>query len=97
MVLCALSAFVVNIFTQTETPPAPSAAKVATVPAVVEKKLANGLTVAVVEHKSSPLVTMAAVDQERRFVRVSGQGWPGGPNRFDVNQGNQNKISNADR
>jgi Predicted Zn-dependent peptidases len=45
-------------FAQTETPPAPAAPKAAVVPAVVEKKLPNGLTVAVVERKSSPLVTM---------------------------------------
>jgi zinc protease len=55
--LCVLCVSVVNIFAQ-ETPPAPSAPKTATVPAVVEKKLPNGLTVAVVERKSSPLVTM---------------------------------------
>jgi len=48
----------VSYFAQTETPPAPSAPKTATIPAVAEKKLANGLTVAVVERKSSPLVTI---------------------------------------
>ena len=41
-----------------ETPPAPGAAKPVTVPAVQEKKLANGLTVAVVERKNVPLVTI---------------------------------------
>ncbi|MEP6848676.1 MAG: pitrilysin family protein [Acidobacteriota bacterium] len=48
----------VSISAQIETPPAPSAAKVVTVPAVVEKKLANGLTIAVAERKGSPLVTI---------------------------------------
>jgi len=55
--LC-LGVSAVRTFGQTETPPAPSAPKIATIPAVAEKKLANGLTVAVVERKSSPLVTM---------------------------------------
>jgi zinc protease len=41
-----------------ETPPAPSAPKVVTIPASKEKKLANGLTVAVVERKNVPLVTV---------------------------------------
>ncbi len=54
MCLCVLA---VNIFTQ-ETPPAPSASKAVTVPAVSEKKLANGLTIAVVEKKAVPLVTI---------------------------------------
>src|SRR5438552_7861022 len=45
-------------FAQTEMPPAPSAPKPVTVPAVQEKKLPNGLTVAVVERKSVPLVTI---------------------------------------
>ena len=43
---------------QTEAPPEPSAPRSVTVPAVKEKKLANGLTVAVVERKGSPLVTI---------------------------------------
>jgi len=55
--LC-LSFWAVNLHAQTETPPAPSAPKSATIPAVAEKKLPNGLTVAVVERKSSPLVTI---------------------------------------
>ena len=55
--LCVLCASVVNLFAQ-ETPPAPSAPKSATVPAVKEKKLPNGLTVAVVERKGVPLVTI---------------------------------------
>ena len=49
---------VVSGFSQTETPPAPSAPKTVTVPAVQEKKLPNGLTVAVVQRTSSPLVTV---------------------------------------
>ena len=55
--LC-LGVSAVNVFTQTETPPEPSAPKSVTVPAVKEKKLANGLTVAVVERKASPIVTI---------------------------------------
>ncbi|HKX84157.1 MAG TPA: pitrilysin family protein, partial [Pyrinomonadaceae bacterium] len=43
---------------QTEQPPEPSAPKSVTVPAVKETKLRNGLTVAVIERKSSPLVTV---------------------------------------
>ena len=43
---------------QTETPPGPAAPKSVTVPAVKEKKLANGLTVAVVDRKASPIVTI---------------------------------------
>jgi zinc protease len=56
--IIALLATVFSALAQTETPPAPSAPKAATVPAVAEKKLPNGLTVAVVERKGSPLVTM---------------------------------------
>ena len=48
----------VNISAQTETPPAPAAPKTVTIPAIQEKKLANGLMVAVVERKSSPIVTV---------------------------------------
>ena len=56
--LCVLCAFVVNLPAQ-EKPPAPSAPKSVTVPPVIEKKLPNGLTVAVVERKNVPLVTIA--------------------------------------
>src|SRR5258706_6901013 len=55
--LCVLCVFVVNIAAQ-ETPPAPGAPKTVTVPAVQETKLPNGLTVAVVERKTVPLVTI---------------------------------------
>jgi zinc protease len=41
-----------------ETPPSPSAPKSVNVPAVKEKKLSNDLTVAVVERKNVPLVTI---------------------------------------
>jgi zinc protease len=41
-----------------ETPPAPAAAKSVNIPAVKERKLPNGLTVAVVERKNVPLVTV---------------------------------------
>jgi len=53
-----LCASVLSGFAQTETPPAASAPKTVTVPAVQEKKLSNGLTVAVVQRESSPLVTV---------------------------------------
>jgi zinc protease len=43
---------------QIELPPAPSAPKAVSVPAVKEKKLPNGLTVAVAERKNVPLVTV---------------------------------------
>ncbi|HEV8593189.1 MAG TPA: insulinase family protein, partial [Pyrinomonadaceae bacterium] len=43
---------------QTEQPPAPAAPKSVTVPAVKETKLKNGLGMAVIERKSSPLVTV---------------------------------------
>lgn len=55
--LFALCASVLNMAAQ-ETPPLPSAPKTVTVPAVAEKKLPNGLTIAVAERKSSPLVTI---------------------------------------
>jgi zinc protease len=48
----------VEVLAQTETPPAPSASKSVTVPAVKEKKLPNGLTVAVVQKSASPIVTI---------------------------------------
>ena len=43
---------------QIEAPPAPSAPKMAAIPAVAEKKLANGLTIAVAQKNTSPLVTV---------------------------------------
>jgi zinc protease len=58
VLLCALCASVVNVLAQTEQPPAPSAPKSVTVPAVKETKLKNGLGIAVIERKSSPLVTV---------------------------------------
>ena len=41
-----------------ESPPAPSAPRAVSVPAIKEKKLPNGLTVAVAERKNVPLVTV---------------------------------------
>ncbi len=41
-----------------ETPPAPAAPKSVSIPAVKDSKLPNGLSVAVVERKSVPLVTV---------------------------------------
>lgn len=52
-----LGVSVVNVVAQ-ETPPEPSAPRSVSIPAVKEKKLANGLTVAVVERKNVPLVTV---------------------------------------
>jgi zinc protease len=43
---------------QTETPPVPQAPKSVSVPAVKEKRLPNGLTVAVIERKNVPIVTV---------------------------------------
>lgn len=43
---------------QIETPPAPAAPKSVVVPAVKERKLPNGLTIAVVERRRVPLVTV---------------------------------------
>jgi zinc protease len=48
----------VFLFVGTAQEPAPQAAKSVRLPAVQEKKLANGLTVAVVERKNVPLVTV---------------------------------------
>ncbi len=55
--LCVFCVSVVN-FPAQETPPAPSAPKLVRVPAVVEKKLPNGLTVAVVQKTATPIVTI---------------------------------------
>ncbi|MEP6947178.1 MAG: pitrilysin family protein [Acidobacteriota bacterium] len=52
-----LSVLVTNFLAQ-ETPPAPAAPKAVSVPAAQEKKLANGLTVAVIEKRAVPLVTI---------------------------------------
>ena len=52
-----LSVFNFAIFAQ-EQQPTPGAAKTVVIPAVKEKKLPNGLTVAVVERKNVPLVTI---------------------------------------
>jgi zinc protease len=61
LVSLCLSVSAVLAFAQTETPPAPAAPKTVSIPAVVEKKLPNGLTVAVIERKSNPLVTVQLV------------------------------------
>jgi len=52
-----LLTFTFSIFAQ-EQPPAPSAPKSVNIPAVKERKLPNGLTVAVIERKSVPIVTV---------------------------------------
>ncbi|MEQ1923000.1 MAG: pitrilysin family protein [Pyrinomonadaceae bacterium] len=55
--LCILCSFVISSFAQ-EVPPSPGAPKSVSVPAVQEKKLTNGLTVAVVQKSQVPLVTI---------------------------------------
>lgn len=59
--LCAF-ALIISFFnfavSAQEQPPAPQSPKSVKIPAVKEKKLANGLTVAVVERKNVPLVTI---------------------------------------
>lgn len=55
--LCVLCVSVVNIIAQ-EQPPAPGAPKSVSVPAVQEKKLPNGLTVATIQRTGVPLVTI---------------------------------------
>ncbi len=55
--VCVVCAFVVNSFAQ-DVPPAPGEPRSIKVPAVQEKKLANGLTVAVVQKSQVPLVTI---------------------------------------
>jgi zinc protease len=53
--LCVLCAFVLNINGQE---PKPGPARTVTIPAVKETKLKNGLTVAVIEKRNVPLVTV---------------------------------------
>ncbi len=57
-ILCAICILCGGIFAQTEAPPAPGAPKFVQIPAVKERKLANGLAIAVVERKNVPLVTV---------------------------------------
>ncbi len=63
-IMKSLAVFCVLLFTfcitasAQEQPPTPGAAKSINVPAVKERKLPNGLTVAVVERKNVPLVTV---------------------------------------
>lgn len=52
-----VAAFTLAVIAQ-EKPPAPGAPRTVVVPLVKEKKLANGLTVTVIEKHSSPLVTV---------------------------------------
>ena len=51
-------AFLTASRAQTEMPPSPGAPRSVSIPAVKERKLSNGLTVAVVERKNVPLVTV---------------------------------------
>lgn len=61
--LCILGIFSGSVFAQTETPPIPSVPRSAKIPTVIEKKLPNDLTVAVVERKNVPLVTVQLLIQ----------------------------------
>lgn len=54
-------------YSQTETPPAPAPPKTVSVPAVQEKKLVNGLTVAVVPRTNVPLVTVQLLVKNGAF------------------------------
>ena len=54
-----LSVFAANLFAQIEQPPAPSAPRAAKIPPVQSKKLPNELTIATVERKNVPLVTVS--------------------------------------
>jgi zinc protease len=56
--LAVLSFLTIAVLAQTETPPTPGAPRSAKIPAIVERKLPNGLTVAAVERKNVPLVTI---------------------------------------
>jgi zinc protease len=61
LALSMMFAFVIgsaSLVNAQETPPAPSSPKAVSVPPVQEKNLSNGLTVAVVERRSVPLVTI---------------------------------------
>src|SRR6476619_389858 len=58
LVLLSLCGLATGVSAQTETPPPPSTPKTVSIPAVTEKKLRNGLTVAVVERNTTPLVTV---------------------------------------
>jgi predicted Zn-dependent peptidase len=63
----SLLPFVFNsVAAQQETPPAPQAPKSVNIPAVKEKTLPNGLTVAVVERKNVPIVTVQLLVKNRR-------------------------------
>jgi zinc protease len=55
---CILHSVFLNGVSGQENPPAPSAPKTISVPAVKEKKLPNNLTLAVVERRTVPLVTV---------------------------------------
>lgn len=54
-----LFVFTSNLFAQIEQPPAPSAPRAVKIPPVQSKELANGLTIATVERKNVPLVTIS--------------------------------------
>ena len=56
--LAALFIFTSSAFAQNETPPTPRAPRAAKIPTVAQKKLPNGLTIATVERKNVPLVTV---------------------------------------
>lgn len=57
--LCLSVLTAVTVFAQIENPPAPSAPRAVKVPPIQSKKLPNGLTIASVERKNVPLVTVS--------------------------------------
>lgn len=65
--LCVLSVSVVSIFAQ-EQPPAPGAPRSVSVPAVQEKKLPNGLTIATIQRTGVPLVTIQLLVKSGAFA-----------------------------
>lgn len=72
--LCVLCASVVNVPAQ-DTPPPPSTPRSAVIPKIHEKRLANGLTVAVVERKGVPLVSVELmVDTGITYERIATAG-----------------------
>ena len=59
--------------TAQENPPTPQAPKSAVIPAVRESKLANGLTIATVERKGVPLVTVQLLVRAGASTEDSGE------------------------
>lgn len=58
LLIASLVSLFISAVSAQEQPPAPSAPKAVSVPSVVEKKLPNGLTVALVQRTATPIVTI---------------------------------------